>query len=438
MEIKFLSQPRDAKLGDILTQKMKEKFDDIYLIAGMTKDNAFETIYDDLKIAINSGTNVNLYVGIDRKNTSKDMLAKLLSIGANLNIHINTDDSKAESRIYIFDKKGGVSYIYLAGAKFSDDGLFKNICTFVEIAYSANESGAFEEAKKNILKETKNEFHKVDMDEVVLLAEKGEIVARITERKIPRIGEMYGNVETVVGEQVYDESRNVSLIQPEDLEDVDIDIDANVVVRENVELKTEQEGKKEKKEKEEILKRLSEKGTTIESFYGSNDISEGSKEKRAVIHAGGKPKYKDMTTLILESNKIIEKGVGAGEVKIPKELTENTIEFWGGKESFTSVENEKNKIENISMVSAEIIDSKDNSNVKDNDIKLLLTDKGIAINSEKLQEKNIQEGDLIRIIKEAEKSFRIEIIRKETEEYNIWICYCVNTLKGNKRRFGII
>ena len=85
-----------------------------------------------------------------------------------------------------------------------------------------------------------------------------------------------------------------------------------------------------------------------------------------------------------------------------------------------------------------ILDNKDNSEQTDENVEMLKTDKGISIKSEILVNLKLEEGDILRIIKETENSYRCEVIRKETPEHNIWICYCINSIRGQKRKFGII
>ena len=125
-----------------------------------------------------------------------------------------------------------------------------------------------------------------------------------------------------------------------------------------------------------------------------------------------------MTTLIIESNKINEKD---GEFKLPKVLSENLSKYF-----------------DVDMVKFDILDNKDNSEEIDESVAILRTDKGISIKSEVLVKLKLEEGDIIRIIKETENSYRCEVIRKESAEHNIWICYCINSIRGQKRRFGII
>lgn len=434
MEVKFLNQPKEIKLGDILNQRLKESFTNVYLVAGMVKDTGFEVVYDALKESAEGGSKIKLYVGIDRKNTSKDMLLKLISIGCNLNVHINTDDNKVETRIYAFESESKESYIYVAGSKFSCGGLEDNSCTIIEVKYGINEKRAFDVAKNSILKGATDEFHEVNETEIKFLAEKGDIVARIIDRKIPKITEMYGSAEQIIGEQIYDESRSNSIINTQDFEDVDIAIDLGVGIRENVELATEKEAKKEQKEKEALLQSIKDSGSDIDKLYNKKEDVEEVKQN-VMIHMSNKIDYENMTTLIIESNKIIEKGAGAGELKIPKLIADNMMKFFDGESQFNHIDDEKWKTQ---IVSFEILDNRTNSNYSDDKVKVMITDKGISIKSETIISLMLDEGDIVRIIKGKEKTYECEIIRQDTEEFGIWSAYCRNSLRGHKRRFGVI
>ena len=433
MKIKFLTQPKEVKLGDIIKARLSEGYDEVHIIAGMAKDTGFEEILPSIESAKKPSA-ITFYVGIDRKNTSKDMLSKIISTGANLQIHINTDDSKVESRIYIFESQKGTSYIYTSGGKFSSTGLFESISTISEISFDTSDQddkNAFKVAKNSILQGTINVFHSIDQDEIILLAEKGEISARITERKIPRISEMYGNQTSsedsdssqILGERVYDESTSTSTFDLSSIEDIDIDFDPEISVRTNVQLEAEKEAKKEQIEKEELLKNLKKTANDLDKFYDNKLKSEDVK-KKGTIHMSDELDYKNMTTLIIECNKIIEKGAGAGEFKLPKSIADNLNEFLG--ESTTVFD------------SFEVFDNASGKTINDIDAQLTVSSKGMAIISNVLNSFNPEEGDIIRLLKEDENKFRCELIRMNTPEFNIWERYCINNIKGNKRKFGII
>ena len=110
----------------------------------MTKDSGIDMVFDSIEIARKNGAEVNIMIGIDRKNTSKDMLMKLLNMGCNLFVHINREDKKIETRIYVFENEDGESFVYESCGKFSEGGLSSNYCLIQEISYLPEDKKAYE------------------------------------------------------------------------------------------------------------------------------------------------------------------------------------------------------------------------------------------------------------------------------------------------------
>lgn len=417
MNIKFMNQPKDIQMGKILKIRLEENFDEIWIVSGIAKDSGLELLMESFEKAVENGANLNVAIGIDRKNTSKDALLKIIAARANLSVHVNSEENKVETRIYVFESKNSDSYVYVSGAKLSEGGLLENDCIITEIKYTKEEAESFKIFKNQLLTGTESVFKKVDKEDIMLLASKGEILTRIIDRKIPSINELYGNKEQVIGEQVYDEGTSLGLFKADELENVDIEFDFGIDVRKNVELEVEKEAKKD------IYDEINKTEEDLKRLLGKEEVEEATKKSR-IIKDLTDIDFKNMTTLIIETGKIAEKGVTANELRIPQSLSFMMNEF-------LSVIDKK-KIE------LNIMDNSDNKEYTEKDVEMLDNGKGISIKCEKLTKLNIKEHDLLRIIKINDNSYKIEIIREDTEEYNIWERYCINTIKGTKRRYGII
>ena len=433
MNIKFWNQPKDVKLGDILNEKLKKGFKKVWIISGMTKDSGMDIVFDSIEEARKLGTEINVFLGIDRKNTSKDMLIKLLKLGCNLSVHINRDDNKVETRMYIFEDYEGESFVYLSNGKFSDGGLLNSYCVIQEICYSNEDVKLFENFKTIVNGEMKNIFKDTSEEDIKLLAEKGEIVTRIIDRKIPSISEMYGNSLSIEieNEDMYDENKKTILFDiPEKDFDIDIDIDISGEVK-KAELSVETEARKEKEREEIIEKEASEK---LSKFYENQEDVEDKKVQ--IIKDADAIDFENTKIFVFELNKIIEKGSGEGEIKIPHSLYENLKDFFGRKEEVFKDDKGKEHIGNI--VKANIVDVKDNKKYKDEKVYMYDTSKYFAIKSIIFKDLNTEEGDIIRLIKENEDEFCIELIRKDIKEYKIWESFCRFTMKNTKRKYGIM
>lgn len=419
MKIRFLNQPKEVKLSEILIERISENFDKIWIVAGFAKDSGLEILLEAFEDAIKNGTTIELILGVDNKNTSKDMLLKLLNMGCKVRFHINKEESKFETRMYAFEKEDGESYVYVSGSKLSEGGLTENKCLVTEIIYDENEKKEFNKAKIGIENGANyTEMEVLDLSRAKTLAENGEVVARITERKIPRISDIY-KVETVnLGVQEYDESSGIDIKQSinEDL-NIEIDFSAPSEITYQSSLGGEVEHIIKKKEKA-----VEEEKVASKMILGEKELD-----------------YNSMSTFIIQTNRVVQTGVTSGEIKIPNYIFEKMNKFLDYPEMFHVVEDSKGKLKDTAIVKFKIYDNKSKlSDVVDENVKIYLTEKYVAINSDVIKNLTIEEGDIIRIIKEEQGQFVCEIIRQDTSEYQIWEGFCTNKIKGSSRKYGII
>ena len=210
--------------------------------------------------------------------------------------------------------------------------------------------------------------------------------------------------------------RVFGLFKATELEDLDIEFDIGIDIKKNVELEVEKEAKRD------IFEETNKTKDDLDRLLGK--AKDENIKKSRIIKDVNEIDFKNMTTLIIETGKIAEKGIGTNEIKISKSLVTEMNEFFG-------LDGDKN-------IQLEILDNKDNKEYIENDVNMLENGKGISIRCEKLGKLMLKENDLLRIIKINDEKFRIEIIREDTAEYNIWERYCIYNIKGSKRRFGII
>ena len=142
----------------------------------------------------------------------------------------------------------------------------------------------------NFYLEQKNIFKTVDKNDIELLAMKGEIVARITERKIPSISELYGEKENIVGEQIYDEGKSLGLFDKDELENIDIEIDDKIDIKKNVEMEAEKEAK------ENIFEKTNKTQEDLDRLLGI-EKEETTSQKSRIVKDLNENAFKNMTTL---------------------------------------------------------------------------------------------------------------------------------------------
>lgn len=415
MDIKFINQPKEQKMGEVLKKRLEENFDEVWIVSGIVKDTGLEYLKESIESAIKNKTEVNMLIGVDRKNTSKDALINLISIGANLSIHVNTEDEKVESRIYAFISNKKESYVYLFGGKLSEGGLTENNSIITEIKYQKDEQEALRVFKTQLISGTSSIFKNVDKEDILLLAKNGEILTRIIDRKIPSIKELYGNKEQIIGEQTYDESSNLKIFDIDDLENIDIEFEDGIELRKNVELQVEKDAK------EEIIE-IKKSENDLKRLLGKEE-KEVENPKAKIIKNIKEIDSKNISAIIIEAGKIATDGAEAGKIRIPKLLATKLYNFLEISES-----EEKS-------IAVELIDNKDSKSIKTS-ANINSNSKGISLYIEEIKKLDINEIDILRIIKED--TYKIEIIRKDTNEYAIWEKYCTNSVRGTSRRYALI
>lgn len=416
MDIKFLNQPKDVKLGEILVEKLENgQFSRVWLFAGFVKDSGLDYLLEAIAKAREAGTMIECILGLDKKNTSKDMLLKLLNLGCRIRFYINSDESKLETRIYAFESDTAESYLYLTGAKLSEGGLTENMALITEISYPHTEKKEFNKAKANMENGVVGEEFQV-LNETILkeLASTGEILARIIERKIPSIRELYqtGNVD--VGVQEYDENAttNYNELVKKDF-DIAIDFSSTNDIKVQDSLGEEVEHKmKNKKEKEE---------TVVSKIIVNEKETD----------------YSKMSTLIIPVNKVLKKGATAGEIKIPMSIANRMQVFLGYPDAFHMEPDAKGKLKEVQRIRLEIFENLMKQELIDEEARMIQTEKNIVLKSDKFLELNIEENDMMRLIKQEVGKYRCEIIKQESSEYNIWENFCTIATRGTGKKYGI-
>ncbi|MBQ9266738.1 MAG: hypothetical protein IJ217_00365 [Clostridia bacterium] len=415
MKINYYNQPDDVKLGNLLMGRLAESFDKAYIFAGFVKDSGIYLLLPSLQESPIKETVVAL--GLDSKNTSKDMLIKVLNSGAKLKIYMNNESEKIETRAYAFVKNGGDSYVYLSAAKLSEGGLLENSSLITEIIYGKDDAAELEKLIEKLNGESL--FKEIGEEEIVKLAANGEIVARISERKIPRISEMYsGKEEVEIGVKEYDESLG-STTDFSNLEDVDIAIelpaDGKVQVKNSL-----------GEEVEQILKRAEKKLSGLIDSENAQSVSPKIVPKEKEVD------YDHMSTFIFE----LQTGDASG-IKIANGIAKNLNKFMDYPDRF-HVENAEGKLSESAKATFEIFDNKTGNEATDKDCTISRKDKYLLFESEILKALGLQKGDIIRMLKKESGVYRVEIIRDGTDEHNIWANYCNLTAKGNLRKYGVI
>lgn len=467
METKLFTQPkqfngRNYSLGGHLEQlfmSKRPKYTDACLFFGLVKENAYDKIYSNLKAFIINGGNIKFYLSSDKKGATKKIVNSLLDLGCEVYLFCGND----KDFITDFQYKGAIfsssqrATVLLSTGNFSLSGLYDghNIVTQFNFNLS-EENDVYSNTLTTLFPEyTMNLFKKVTRENY-------EELLKIPEKVLPSIEEFTRK----------DVENAKPITTSTDDFGIDIEIDDNVdflVAPEPVE-----KPKKEKisESKETASPKIVEPVEAIDlgeaKYYLGDDVADaldienmlyenssnslksifGNEKKENIVQSENDDvEYNDYED---DDTKIVAKSANlpntsifmmqlpkisvTGEIKLPTYIRDLIPEFWGWPKEYS-----ENNSRNCTL---EIIDTKEpDVTITDNSAKLFQKDNLFIIQSEKLLSMELLENDIIRFIKTESVSgtyYNCEVVRTDAKEYPIWEQFCTNTVRGSKRKYGLM
>ena len=478
MKLDFKIQCEELNLAKLIDDEMAKNPKKVYMFIGTLKESGFDLLEESI---VDKKSKITLFMGIDKKNTTKGLLDNILKYTKDVYVYNNNDLKEFESNIYIFEFDKMAS-IYLSPSNMSESGLVNDISVFSRVVYKLNDENDNKEYKDNLktlLELKKNEFTKLDekliqtlLDDKVIFSNKQyehnikSISEFIGKREIKRSKELTKKENNdIVEEDIVANEFNIPVV---DLSNSNIEFDISDAVECEIEVIEEQTpinlvpAKKVKSVK---------KHKEIEPDEKQDEISEEDKELfngvvdlNSMLLTKSKVKLNTVRTEVIEeeekdqekitfkkldlnniSNYIFElpakqqNGQDLDVVKIPnyiKAIIPNFFEFSQNIKSEV-INGSQNKVRDIQV---EIVDVKNDTKVFDVNAKMMQK-KGqtyITIMSKFFENINYEEKDIVRIIKLSSDIYHIEIVSKDMQEYKIWSKIMNKKLKGVDRRYGIM
>lgn len=468
MKFDFNIQDGNISLAKIIDTEMAKNPKKVYMFVGVIKEAGFDIIEESI---VDSKAKISIYMGIDKKNTTKNLLTNMLRYTKDIYVHNNNDLKEFESNIYIFEHEK-ISNIYVSASNVSEGGLTENLSIFSKISFNLESDLEKKEYKENIksislIKEF--DFKKLDKNLIEeYLNDKIIFSNKQYEHNVKSISQFLGKPEAKQeNKKSTDDSETNNLNMPSiDLSDFSIDIDVSSVEDISEEVKNEI-NKSEKKSKEKIKEKKVEDVEEDEKYDGSfGDIVDiGSilltkskvklSEEKVIdskLEEKEEKEEKEEDTIVFKkldlnniSNYMFElpgkqqNGVDLDAIKIPNYIRELIPNFFcfpekAKNEIINGVQHKSRKIE------VEIVDVKNDNKFIDKTSKMIQK-KGqtyFCILSKYLENINYEENDIIRIIKLSDNVYHIEIVSKELQEYKIWSKIMNKKLKGVDRKYGIM
>lgn len=477
MNTEILTQPALSNgekfvLGDEIVKLLsskKPKFKTVSFMFSLIKANAIDALKNHLKTFIDNGGNINFYIDSDKRFLANPLVSELITLGCNVYTYINEDKSiEFQYRGVIFES-AKTAEIFFTSGNMSQNGLFEahNIVTHISA--------------------TKEEYKK--LENTIFNKDLTVNFVTITLENLPTIiGELKKSSSIPT---ISDFTKNDLKISPEiDLSEANIAIeindDVNFLITDDTPTQPKKIIKEQITEIDETVNNESKSNLIVEYssepiYYGVDDAIDvehllfESKTKPTIsfnsmpiktnafssdqfltegndndeqkieeeIHTIAKTKDLSKTSIFMfEAPKITHKGVCAGEIKIPTYIRDLIAEFWGWPETYEFVGGQA-KIKS-KICTFKIIDTfQPESTLEDEKTKLFqrVDESSFTIYSSVLESLNIEENDIIRLIKvstEQDYYYTCEIIRKEAQEYPIWEQFCTQNFKSSSRKYGIM
>ncbi|MEG1203982.1 MAG: hypothetical protein RSE00_01755 [Clostridia bacterium] len=297
MKVKLFMQKNEEQT---LAQEIKESFEKkpkkAYFFGGKLREGGFKLIEEEL----DSKVKLCFAIGIDKKNTTRNMLEDILAVAKDLYVYSNNNTIEYDSNVCIFEYSDS-AVMYVSSANLSSSGMVNNISLYTKVMYDfyeIQEKTEYKELIKKSLKEIENVgFLKITKKEQIeKLVDEKEIFTtnQYTHHNIKSISELLGKREVSLSdkkeetkqvtkeeaEDIYGQGTNIPKI---DLSDFSIDlkdIDLSDVPEYEVE---EEENENKELIKEDVKKaKKSTKASDIEVEY-EEDIQDAKTILKSIV-----------------------------------------------------------------------------------------------------------------------------------------------------------
>ena len=264
MQVEFLIQNENKDtLLDSFLECFSKKPKKVYMLLGDLKETGFRLIEEEF---IDTDIKLFMAIGVNKKNTTRNMLDSILSYTKDVYYYINNDIVEFNSNICIFEYTNE-AVIYSFSSSFSESDIKDNIGIYNKTIINLKDENEKKEYKNIVKKLTKSledlNFVKLNKTKINELIENKEIFStrQYTHTNVKSISELLGKTKNEPNkEMTKNEIDDVYVSDIEipkvDLSDIDLSL-ADIDISEEEE-KEEKNVKEDKNKKEEIEVEYSE------------------------------------------------------------------------------------------------------------------------------------------------------------------------------------
>lgn len=193
MEIKILTQPKsnDGKkflLGDKINSLLTSKrpiYKKATFAFGLVKEKVIDTLIPNINNFISNGGELEIYMSLDRKSTTKNMLTKLLDLGIKLYAFLPEDQGISFQPKLIILEANKSSEVFLPSGNMTYGGFFENPEIITHISYDENDikTSVYSDFLESLNPAfDKNQFTEVTYENIDTLHDQGYLASGVRGR----------------------------------------------------------------------------------------------------------------------------------------------------------------------------------------------------------------------------------------------------------------
>ena len=280
MQVDFLIQSENKNaILDSFLDSFSKKPKKVYMFLGDLKETGFKLIEEEF---IDTDIKLFMAIGVNKKNTTRNMLDSILSYTKDVYYYINNDIVEFNSNICIFEYTNE-AVIYSFSSSFSESDIKDNIGIYNKITVDLKDENEKKEYKNIIKKLTKSlddlNFVKLNKTKINELIENKEIFStrQYTHTNVKSISELLGKAKNEPNKEMTKNEIDdvyVSDIEIPKVDLSDIDLSLSDIDISGEEEKEEKSVKEDKNKKEEIEVEYSEDEniSNVEEIKDEEDI----------------------------------------------------------------------------------------------------------------------------------------------------------------------
>lgn len=477
MKVEYIIQNDEINLDKIIENEVKNGVKKIHLVVSEIQESGFEALEDHL---IDTKVKLNVYMGVNKKNTTKALLENILSYSDEVYYYNNNEQIEYESNIIICEglKKAN---IYITSGDLTEIFMKTANIVITKINYDLiTDKQEFKLSLLNIIGIKNRDFKLLAKDDIKILSEEKIIFSnKQYEHNVKSISDFLGKTDKSSvpkpKELVATEDIIIELPKPV-LNDFNFDIDLDDAINQEIEI-SEKISENNRKEQEKVAEKLKEEIESVNKELIKDDISDESFDSKEAFSLDDLLFVKSNIKLVDSKSLQKTKEIGAtnqmdaqeiSEVKFKKidlnNITSYVYELSGKKVNGKDLENLKipnyiattipdffklknntketiNGVEYKSReVALEIIDAKNNKMYNDSNAKIIQkkSQTYFSFSSNYFKDIEFEEKDIARIIKIDDSNYKVEIVSKQLQEYKLWSKLTNMDFRNSTNRYGFM